>query len=623
MSGSGNPDTGAPVAGTIDAARIAADIEAIAAFSESDPQVGYSRPTFSEPWKKAREYVISQAEAAGGECRVDAAGNVHIRHRSVGWEQPVWLSGSHIDSVPSGGKYDGVTGVVIPLEIMRACPALPLEIVVFAEEEGTTFNLGMLGSRVWTGEIGPDQLRSLTNRHGENVVEAGAACGVDAERLARCEKRAKSERDGPSGPGGDTDCDDCDWLTRIDPGRYLGMVEVHPEQGLSLWNEGIPLAAVDRINGRRQYDVHLLGQANHAGSTGMTGRRDALVGAGEVVVALEELGRELDRTLPYTVMTVGILQVQPGAINVIPGAVRMTLDFRAQDEEMLDRGEKEMRHRVAEIAERRRLVAEVTRTERVMPSPLSPRISRALRRAAKARKMDIPVVPSGALHDAAIIARSVPTAMIFVASRDGISHNPEEFSRVEDIALAARILADMIRAQDAPVSLDEINELPPEDVVDICGGIFEHSPWIVERALAARPFETREAFHRACMRMVERADRDQQTALIKAHPDLVGRLARQGRLTRESTEEQVAAGLDALTPEEIETFERYNSAYRERFGFPFVICARKNRKEAILEAFPHRLEHEREEEIETALTQIGEIAWLRLQDIVTENEEDS
>lgn len=596
MSATGNPATNA-----IDPKRIAADIEAIAAFSESDPEVGYSRPTFSDPWGKAREYVISRAEAAGGQCRVDAAGNLHIRHRSVGWEQPVWLSGSHIDSVPSGGKYDGVTGVVIPLEIMRAYPQLPLEIVVFAEEEGTTFNLGMLGSRVWTGEIDLDQLHRLTNRHGQSVIEAGAHYGVDAERLARRE--------------------DHDWLTCIDPSRYLGMVEVHPEQGLSLWDEGIPLAAVDRINGRRQYDVHLQGQANHAGSTGMTGRRDALVGAGEVVVALEELGRELNEALPFTVMTVGILQVEPGAINVIPGAVRMTLDFRAQDEEMLDHGEAEMRRRVTEIAEGRRLTVEVTRTERVVPSPLSPRISRALRRAAKKRNMDIPVVPSGALHDAAIIARSVPTAMIFVASRDGISHNPEEFSRIEDIALAARILADMIRAQDSPITLDELNQLPPEDVVDICGGIFENSPWIVERALTARPFDSLEDFHRACMRVVERADRDQQTTLIEAHPDLVGRLAREGRLTRESTAEQKAAGLDELSPEEIETFERYNSAYRERFGFPFVICARRNRKEAILEAFPRRLEHDREEEIETAVAQIGEIAWLRLQDTVVEKAE--
>jgi OHCU decarboxylase len=583
--------------------RIAADIEAIAGFSESPPEIGYSRPTFSDAWRAARDYVIAEAEAAGAEHVIDAAGNVHIRHRSVGWDRPAWLSGSHIDSVPSGGKYDGVMGVVIPLEIIRARPDLPLELVVFCEEEGTTFNLGMIGSRAWTGAVDVESLGRLTNREGQTVLEAGAPHGLDAERL-----RAAADGAG-----------ELQWTDRIDPRRYLGLVEVHAEQGVSLWDAGVPLAAVDRINGRRQFEVTVTGQANHAGSTGMRGRRDALAGAAEMISTVEALGLELDDELPYSVCTAGTLSVTPGAANVIPGEATFTVDMRGQEEALLERGEVALRERVGEIAARRDLEHHVRRSEHIAPSPLSQEIGRALQAAAAELGLEVPIRPSGALHDAAIVAEHVPTAMIFVASREGVSHNPAEFSATEDIAQAAAVLLRMIEAHSnapATVTLAELNELPHEEAVARCGGFFEDSPWIVERALRERPFEDLEAFHAACMRVIEEAGEEAQLALIRAHPDLVGRLAREGRLGAESTGEQAAAGLTELTPEQADAFERYNATYHERFGFPFVICARKNRKEAILEAFPKRLENDREREIATALEQIGEIAWLRMTDAI-------
>jgi len=166
------------------------------------------------------------------------------------------------------------------------------------------------------------------------------------------------------------------------------------------------------------------------------------------------------------------------------------------------------------------------------------------------------------------------------------------------------------------VPLSWINAAEAENVVARCGGFFEHSPWIVRQALRARPFAGLEEFHRACMEAVTAAGTAEREALIAAHPDLVGHLAREGRLTRESTTEQEAAGLTALTPDEIDAFERYNAEYRHRFGFPFVICARRNRKEAILAAFPERLKHDRDEEVATAIREIGEIAWLRMSDAV-------
>lgn len=431
--------------------RLSTDIEAIASFSESPPDVGYSRPTFSAPWRQAYDYVIEQATEIGAEHVVDAAGNLHIRHPLVGWERRVWLSGSHLDSVPSGGKFDGVSGVVIPLEIMRRRPELPLEIIVFAEEEGTTFNLGMLGSRLWAGTLKPDTMTRIRNLHGQTAAEAGAPHGLDLARLAAADAAAgapaaaataaatAAAATSGTGPA-------ADWRTRLQPERYYGMVEVHPEQGLGLWDSGAPLAAVNRINGRRQLSITVTGQANHAGSTGMPGRRDALAGAAEMVLAFEKLGQELDRRLPYTVLTVGRLEATPGAVNVIPGKVVFSLDFRGQQEDLLVEGEQRIQEIAQAISERRGLKLEIETIEQLTPSPLSEDICTRLQQAASARGLELRLVPSGALHDAAVIAHVLPTAMIFVASRDGISHNPAEYSRIEDIALAAQLLEDMIVA---------------------------------------------------------------------------------------------------------------------------------------------------------------------------------
>ena len=169
-----------------------------------------------------------------------------------------------------------------------------------------------------------------------------------------------------------------------------------------------------------------------------------------------------------------------------------------------------------------------------------------------------------------------------------------------------------------PASLAELNACDAARFVAVCGPLYEHSPWVAERACSCRPFASREALHAALVGVVAAASPAEQLALIRAHPDLVGRLAREGRLTAASTGEQAAAGLDALTSDEVAAFERHNQAYRDRFGFPFVICARENRKDAILAAFPIRLAHTIAEERAAALCEIGRIGWLRLLDAVSE-----
>src|SRR3954452_19289906 len=250
--------------------RIRADIEAIARFTET-PGAGATRPTFSPAWGAARAYVVTQAEAAGCEVRTDAAGNVHARPKTLGWEIPAWLVGSHIDTVPHGGDYDGVAGVVVGLELLRSAredgiEAVPVELIVFAEEEGPTFGLGMIGSRAWVGELSADRLGELRNGAGQTYMEAGRSFGVDADRLA----------------------DD-----RIRPERYFGLIEVHIEQGPGMWRRDERLAVVRAIAGRRQYRVTVLGEANHAGATSMADRRDALAAAANMIVEIRRLAREL------------------------------------------------------------------------------------------------------------------------------------------------------------------------------------------------------------------------------------------------------------------------------------------------------------------------------------------
>jgi len=398
--------------------RLERDIETIAGFTERDPRVGHSRPTFSASWRRARDYVQREAEALSCRVRIDAAGNLHARPAALGWETPAWLCGSHVDSVPTGGKFDGVAGVAVALEVLRTAPGAPVELIVFAEEEGTTFNLGMLGSRAWTGAIDAAKLAGLRNAAGQDYLGAGAGHGVAVQRLE---------------------------AERLRPADYLGMIEAHVEQGPGLWNAGVPVAVVTGIAGRRQYTGTLTGEANHAGATRMADRRDALVGAAEAVCALEALARELDKENGHTVITVGRLDVEPNALNVIPGRVTFRIDFRARTNAELAAGDERVRRTVERVAAGRGLALELAVTEELAAIPLDAGVCGRLRDAAGRLGLAVPDTTSGALHDTAIVAPLIPAAMLFIASRGGISHNPAEWSRFEDIACAAAIVAEAVR----------------------------------------------------------------------------------------------------------------------------------------------------------------------------------
>ncbi|MBV8779765.1 MAG: 2-oxo-4-hydroxy-4-carboxy-5-ureidoimidazoline decarboxylase, partial [Phycisphaerae bacterium] len=510
-----------------------------------------------------------------------------IRPGHVSWTDRAWLSGSHIDSVPTGGKFDGVAGVIAPLECLRAAAedslAVPLELIIFAEEEGTTFGIGMIGSRLWTGEIDPSLLAEFRNRDGMSYMEAGRDDGVDPNRLD---------------------------LDRFQPHGYHGFIEIHIEQGPAMWKRNQSLAIVTAIAGRRQYRVQISGIPNHAGSTPMEYRADALVAASKVITGLQLLAIELSNS---TVATVGRIECEPNAINVIPGIVRLTIDVRSPDANLLHIADGRIREMLTNCG----APFEITQTENQPPTPMDAQVCERLRRSADGA---IAETASGALHDAAILAPLLPTAMIFVASRDGISHNPAEFSRVEDVAAAAALL---LRTTTSPgtskVTIRELNDFGRTAFDAICGPLFEHSPWIAQQTWPLRPFENVDALHAALFQTMNSASDDAKLALIRAHPDLVGKLARDGQLTADSTGEQASAGLTNLTTDEIRRFDELNSAYRKKFDFPFIICARENRKDAILAVMPRRLENNRQTEIATALAEIAKIARVRLLDRVCDS----
>jgi 2-oxo-4-hydroxy-4-carboxy-5-ureidoimidazoline decarboxylase len=320
---------------------------------------------------------------------------------------------------------------------------------------------------------------------------------------------------------------------------------------------------------------------------------------------LEMLARDIGKG---AVLTVGQVHNHPNAINVVPERVEFTVDFRCGETATVEASYFHVRALIEDVCRRRGLTCDVLSSENVparsMDAPLVGQLCRA--------GGGLPITVSGALHDSAILAPHVPSAMLFVASKDGVSHNPAEFSRVEDIAGAAQVVERLARRP----TLRQLNAMECGAFVAACAPFFEHSPWVAERAWAKRPFASVGQLHETMCGVVRAASTDDQLALIRAHPDLVGRMAREGRLTRESTSEQAAAGLDALTAQEVTAFEKHNAAYRERFGFPFVICARENRKDAILAVFPKRLANTREQEIAAALGEIDKIARLRMNDAI-------
>jgi N-carbamoyl-L-amino-acid hydrolase len=381
----------------------------------ANPEGGVSRVAFSEADLAGRRYVMSLMEAAGLEIRVDEAGNILGRRAGTEEGLPPILFGSHIDSVPEGGNYDGDVGVVAAVECAQVLAEAglvtrhPLEVVVFADEEG-----GLSGSRGMVGTLSPEALR-IVSHSGKTIGEGLRDIGGDPDHLDRAARRA---------------------------GDITAYLELHVEQGRVLDDEGIDIGVVEGIVGIKWWDVTLEGAANHAGTTPMDRRRDALLAAARLVTAINEVvvgvpGRQVG--------TVGRLEVEPGAPNVIPGRVVMSLELRDLSLEKIDalyEGVVE-RARVLE-AESGVTIAFTPLDVTAAPALTDERVRQAIEAAAKELGLSHLRMPSGAGHDAQEVARIAPVGMIFVPSVDGISHSPREHTRPADMVNGANVLLQTI-----------------------------------------------------------------------------------------------------------------------------------------------------------------------------------
>jgi N-carbamoyl-L-amino-acid hydrolase len=359
-------------------------------------------------------------EAAGLEVSIDAFGN--MRGRRAGTEDlPAVMIGSHLDTVPEGGNYDGVVGVLAGLEVVRMMndcgleTKRPLEIINFSAEESSRFGMATMGSKALAGKLDVDTLKRLIDKDGVSLYETLKSCGYAADEIASA---------------------------RIEPGSIHAFLEMHIEQGPVLENSNCPLGIVSAIAAPTRFKVTVEGRADHSGNTPMTMRRDALAGASELVLGVERItGSESGEK---TVGTVGYQYVTPGAMNVVPGKVELGIDIR--DVVMADKNKavEAVIALMAEIAERRNLQIAWQQLSNDEPVTLSQRVIDLLRETAAENGLASMVMPSGAGHDAMNMAKLADTGMIFIPSIDGISHNIAEKSRIEDICTGTDLLAQTV-----------------------------------------------------------------------------------------------------------------------------------------------------------------------------------
>ncbi|GAA5049069.1 M20 family metallo-hydrolase [Haladaptatus pallidirubidus] len=399
----------------INGERLREDIEANAEFGALDVEGnGRTVITGTEANRKAREYFVERLEDAGLDVRVDAVGNIAGRWtpESAPRDAKPVAAGSHLDSVPEGGIFDGPLGVYSALEAVRAMrgsgvePSRPIEVVSFTEEEGQRFADGLLGSSVAVGERSVEETLALTDGR-TTLADALETMGFDGEG-------------------------------RLDASEWDSWLELHVEQGKRLERTDLPVGTVTTITGITHCAVEVLGEANHAGATPMPERTDALVAASEFVRDVEEGANEVGET---TVGTVGKLNVRPNATNVVPGTVEMGVDIRDVSYDAMDELVSLARDSLSRLESERGVETSFAREFDLEPTEMSDRCRRAVHDAGDAANIELLEMHSGAAHDTMHVADVTDAAMLFARSRDGISHNPEEWTTWEDCAAATQVLA--------------------------------------------------------------------------------------------------------------------------------------------------------------------------------------
>ncbi|MCO6510589.1 MAG: M20 family metallo-hydrolase [Aridibacter famidurans] len=401
-----------------DSSRMESRIKELAAFGKN-ANGGSDRVAFSEFDKQGREYIIGLMKNAGLEVRIDFAGNIVGRRKGESDDLPPIVFGSHIDTVPNGGAYDGCVGVIGAIEVIELLNANkietrhPLEVVVFTDEEG-----GLTGSRALIGELGAEALK-VKSHSGRTIGEGIGFIGGDPQRLSEIVRKE---------------------------GEIAAFIELHIEQGGTLENDSTDIGVVEGIVGIEWWEVTIEGFANHAGTTPMKGRRDAVI-AGSMFALM--VNKVVNSYGGAQVGTVGKFVAEPGAPNVIPGKVTLSLELRDLSAERIFRMYNAIEKRAIEIAGETGTKITFRHLDvSALPALTDERIKSAIEAAAKELGLSFRRMPSGAGHDAQDMAKIAPTGMIFVPSKDGISHSPAEFTSAEDMANGASVLFRTVLAID-------------------------------------------------------------------------------------------------------------------------------------------------------------------------------
>lgn len=393
----------------VDGARLNARLGELAGFGRDD-EGGNMRVAFSDADLEARAWYADLLRGAGLEVRTDEAGNLWGRRDGTEPGLPPLVLGSHLDAVPGGGHYDGQVGAMGALEVAWTLADAghatrhPVEVVVFPNEEG-----GKTGSRALVGQVEPFEL-DLETASGYTIGQGLARLGGDPDRLE---------------------------AARMAPGDVAAFLELHVEQGAVLDADGIDIGVVEGIVGIMRWEVVVEGDTNHAGTTPMPRRRDALVAASRFVDAVHRTALEMPGR---QVATVGRLAVEPGAPNVIPGRVVLSLEIRDLSMDGIEDVYEAVRARAAAIAEETGTTFSFSRFYLSEAAPTHPQIRDVVEAQARARGLSTLRMPSGAGHDAQSMAKIGPVGMIFVPSRDGISHDAREFTAPEDVTRGTDVL---------------------------------------------------------------------------------------------------------------------------------------------------------------------------------------
>ncbi|MCH7737225.1 MAG: M20 family metallo-hydrolase [Chloroflexi bacterium] len=384
---------------------------------------GMDRVAYSPEDIAGRDYAVRLMQDAGLETRIDTAGNIIGRRSGSEDSLPALAMGSHTDTVPKGGKYDGALGVMAAIEVLRTLEEQghrtrhPVEVIIFTNEEGTRFHRWLVGSRSMSGLLEQEDLDAVDD-DGLSLGPCLADIGGDISRIGEAVRS---------------------------PGELAAYFELHIEQGPHLDRSGTPIGVVTGITGRAVFEVEIEGKANHAGTTPMSTRRDALVSASKLVLAVQKMAAEQEIC---RVSTVGSIKAVPNAVNVIPGSASIGLEFRDTDMESLAAAEQELRRITDQAAADDLVDIEVIRHRFTTAVPITPEMQALVAEAAENCELAWESLPSGAGHDAQAVANIAPVAMIFVPSVDGISHSREEYSAPQDCANGAQVLLELLLLAD-------------------------------------------------------------------------------------------------------------------------------------------------------------------------------